>query len=444
MSSHTEQALPQAEATGDEHRFTAEPPRPPKKTALVVAVAFVVVMALIGVAVFSAKAAIRNFQAEREQKRIEREQRAKVEDSRAKKVFAAVPPPAPVGEAPAAGTDLPTNFGATPQGAQTAEPIALRGQTPGGAAPGQGPAGSGNGGPPPVRATMMLAGTGPGPASPAAPQPVAGSSGQESAAAGSDYERKMGALLASIEAGQRGGTPQEPSATPGGPGAITRVLGRSTVQEFARSNATRNAITTTPQATAANLGERSLLMARGAFIPCILETQLFSNVPGPARCVLPEDIYSDDGSTVLMQKGSTFSGSYSNTLRAGDSRIAVIWHRYKGTDGVVADFESPAADGVGTIGVDGYINNHWGQRIGAAMLLSLIDDAVSIEVAKQSNGAVTTSNSSTANTTKSMSEQVLNSTINIPPTILKNRGARLMIYVQRDVWFDDVYRLTKR
>jgi len=441
MSDNNAQESAQTEVVDDSHRFTAEPPRPPKKTALLVAIAFVVVMALIGAGVWSAKEAIRSFQADREQKRVEREQRAKADESRAKKVFAPLAIPPAASDVASSSSDLPANFGAAAPAQPGAEPIGLRNPQPasGSAAPGQ--ASAANSGPPPIRATMMVATHG------ASTPPAATQTGAGAQPTGAeDYQAKMNALLASVEGAQRAapGASAEPSTAPGGSAAIPRGLGRSTVQEYARVNAARNAITTTPQATAANLGDRSLLIARGGFIPCILETQLFSNVPGPARCVLPEDIYSDDGSTVLMQKGSTFSGAYGNTLRAGDSRIAVIWNRLKGTDGVVADFDSPASDGVGTIGVDGYVDNHWGQRIGAAMLLSLIDDAVSIEVAKQSNGAVTNSSSATANTTKSMSEQVLQSTINIPPTILKNRGARLMIYVQRDVWFDDVYRLAKR
>jgi type IV secretion system protein VirB10 len=242
-----------------------------------------------------------------------------------------------------------------------------------------------------------------------------------------------------------GANPNASAPAAAGPAIIPRGVGRSTVQDYAKVNAARTAITSTPQATAAMLGDRSLLLARGAFIPCTLETQLFSNVPGECRCVLPEDIYSDDGSTLLIEKGSTVTGTYGNTLKAGDSRIAVVWQRIKTVKGAVVDVESPAADGVGTMGVDGYVDNHWGKRIGAALLLSIIDDAVSIEVAKQSDGGATRSTpTSTVDTTKSMSEQVLSSTINIPPTISKSRSARLMISVRRDLWFHDVYSIVKR
>jgi len=131
-------------------------------------------------------------------------------------------------------------------------------------------------------------------------------------------------------------------------------------------------------------------------------------------------------------------------MKVDDTRIAVVWSRIKTTTGVVIDVESPASDGIGVMGVDGTLDNHWPERIGAALLLSLIEDAVSIEVAKHGGTTTASQGTSTTGTAKTMSERVLDSTINIPPTLLKQRGARLAIYVKRDLWFDSVYALSKR
>jgi type IV secretion system protein VirB10 len=238
------------------------------------------------------------------------------------------------------------------------------------------------------------------------------------------------------------------------PGGDNRKSARpGTVQELANLKAQDSPLTKTEQVSAANLGNRSYLLARGSFIPCVLETQLISNIPGNASCVVPQTIYSDDGKVVLIEKGSQIVGQYKNDLKNGDSRIAILWERVKTTNGMVLDVDSPAADSVGTMGVSGYVDNHWMERIGAAFLLSLVQDAVSIEIAKKN--AEFTSNNGTgnvANTTptatistgSSMADQVLRSTINIPPTLYKNRGDRVMVYVNRDLWFDSVYQLTQR
>lgn len=212
----------------------------------------------------------------------------------------------------------------------------------------------------------------------------------------------------------------------------------ATVQDQARLTARKTLPSKTEQSSAAGLGDRSFVITRGSYIPCVLQTQLFSNVPGQTGCVVPENIYSDDGSRLLVPRGSTVVGEYGQTMKNGDTRIAVVWDRIKTTDGYVIDVDSGAADGVGTMGIGGYIDNRWGDRIGAALLLSLVDDAVDIAVASQSSSGPVYG-SSTTRGTKSVAEKILDSTINIKPTLSANRGARLMIYVSKDLWFDQVY-----
>ena len=218
------------------------------------------------------------------------------------------------------------------------------------------------------------------------------------------------------------------------------------VQEFAKSTQ-QQAITRTPQANATPLGDRDFLLARGSSIPCTLYYQLNSNVPGPTKCIVSEDIYSDNGKVLLIEKGSGVDGVYgSSSLKPGDQRLAVAWERIKTPNGVVIDIDSIASDSTGTVGVSGDIDNHWGQRIGAAVLLSLIDDAIQIQTAKegaQSAGAMGSSQpyQSTTTTSKSIAEKVLDSTINIAPTLRKNRGERIMVLVRKDLWFDSIYKL---
>jgi type IV secretion system protein VirB10 len=442
--------LPEPGATGDgsadlalpddDPRFRAEPPRTSSKLVLLVVAGFLAAMVLVGAGVTVAKGWIRDHNAQRELKRKDKEQQAQAEQRRATRSFApaasavdpAAPEAAPASALPARfGASAPAPAGAIPLLGSSSAPV-QPGSSPRPAAPASRAASQ-----PPV-SVMML---GAEPTAPPAQAPATTQQTRDDPVAA--YKARMDALQASAA-----GRAAPPPAAASGTGAshfIPRGIGRGTVQDYARVNATRTVITATPQAQAARLGDRSLLLARGATIPCILQTQLYSNVPGASHCVVPDDVYSDDGKTVLIDKGSTFAGSYQSGLRNGDSRIAVVWHRLKTTDGVVVDVDAGSADGVGTMGLAGEVDNHWGQRIGAALLLSLIDDVVSIEVARQSNGATSTGRAtSTADTTRSMSEQVLSSTINIAPTITRNGGSRLSILVQRDLWFDSVYTITRR
>ncbi|MGJ7523699.1 type IV secretion system protein VirB10 [Variovorax sp. LT1P1] len=225
-----------------------------------------------------------------------------------------------------------------------------------------------------------------------------------------------------------------------------------TVQAMAKSKGSGKPPTSTDQASAAQLGDRSFVLARGSWIPCVLETQLNSSVAGNTSCVVPENVYSDDGKALLVEKGSRAQGAYGNSLKTGDQRIAVQWSRIKTTRGIVIDVDSPATDGVGTAGAGGYVDNHWIDRIGAAVLLSLVDDALAYGIADAQNKNSSSQNSQGTNvyiptnsigSTRKLSEKILDSTINIAPTLYKNRGDRIMIFVNRDLWFDSTYQLVK-
>ncbi|HEU6455165.1 MAG TPA: TrbI/VirB10 family protein, partial [Roseateles sp.] len=127
----------------------------------------------------------------------------------------------------------------------------------------------------------------------------------------------------------------------------------------------------------------------------------------------------------------------------GMVRIPVLWTRLRTPLGVTVDLESPATGSLGESGIDGHVDNRWPERIGAAMLLSLIDDAVKLSIQNQGSarqGDTIVLPSTTGNASK-LAEKVLDSTINIPPLIYRNQGGIVGIYVARDIDFSSVYEL---
>jgi type IV secretion system protein VirB10 len=379
----------------DPHRFDAEPKRKSNKTVVVILVIFVVLMTLIGSSVFITKKYLSSYMTERAEKRAEEKAKKEAEEDQGRKgkQFTNIPVAAPAA--------LPIAFGKTQEGS---------------AAPAEG----------------AVAATTPPPAEPAPPPPPPPPGLM-------DDEIKSDVVAGGGAAAVQG----LPGA--GLPGASTQPRAK-TVEQLAQQQAQEAPLTSTLQVTAANLGDRSYLLARGSFIPCVLQTQLVSTIQGNSTCVLPQNVYSDDGKVLLLEKGSSIIGQYKSDLKTGDNRIAVLWQRIKTANGVVIDVDSPAADQVGANGMPGFVDNHWMERIGAAFLLSLVEDAVQIQVAKESQGSSgsTSSPSATYSTTTSLSEKVLDSTINIPPTLYKNRGDRVMVFVNRDLWFNNVYKLTQR
>jgi type IV secretion system protein VirB10 len=201
---------------------------------------------------------------------------------------------------------------------------------------------------------------------------------------------------------------------------------------------------TTPRATASMLGNRSLTLPKGTAFTCALKTKVISAASGLVGCQVQRNVYSDDGRVLLIERGSHMDGEYRiAAVRPGTVRIPVLWTRIRTPNGVTVDIDSPGTGQLGESGIDGYVDNRWGERIGAALLLSLIDDAVKLTIQSQANDrqAETVVLQSTADTTSKLAEKVLDSTINIPPLIYQNQGGIVGIYVARDVDFSSVYEL---
>ncbi|MES2899574.1 MAG: type IV secretion system protein VirB10 [Pseudomonadota bacterium] len=189
---------------------------------------------------------------------------------------------------------------------------------------------------------------------------------------------------------------------------------------------------------------RDLVLPEGRSIDCSLTVRIVTEVDGMATCVLTSHAYSDSGRVVLAERGSVVTGQYRATLAQGQRRLFVLWTRLRTPTGVVIALDSPAADALGTAGLPGQIDNRWAERIGAAVLLSLVQDAVGYQTARASGTAgaegIAVFEKSTE-TGRNLAERILESTINIKPTLYKNQGDRATIMVARDLDFASVYAL---
>ncbi len=262
------------------------------------------------------------------------------------------------------------------------------------------------------------------------------------------YQRQLQGLLdnltksASMATGQAtgqlptgallGGPPMAGSA-PGGTPAVSGGIFGGQLQSSA-----------TPKVAASMLGNRSLTLPKGTAFTCALKTKVISATSGLVGCQVQRNVYSDDGRVLLIERGSHMDGEYRiGSVRPGTVRIPVLWTGIRTPNGVTVDIESPGTGQLGESGIDGYVDNRWFERIGSAMLLSLIDDSVKLVIQNQSNDTQASTvvlPSTTANTSK-LAEKVLDSTINIPPLIYQNQGGIVGIYVARDVDFSPVYEL---
>lgn len=199
--------------------------------------------------------------------------------------------------------------------------------------------------------------------------------------------------------------------------------------------------TATPRVTATRLGDRNFILAQGAKIDCAGDTAFDSTEAGISTCTVTKNVYSDNGHVVLIERGSQVNSEYRANVAQGQRRVFILSARVKTPNGVTVAIDSPAADALGRMGVGGYVNNHWGERVGAAFLLGLVQDSIGYLATRGGNANGSIEFENTEQTGNDMATRVLDSTINIAPTLKQNQGAEFTIVVARDLDFSSVYAL---
>ena len=183
------------------------------------------------------------------------------------------------------------------------------------------------------------------------------------------------------------------------------------------------------------------LLIHGSSIPCALYTQIISDYEGFVTCRVTQDVYSANGAVLLIERGSMVSGRQRVALEQGKSRLFTSWADIETPLGVSIKIDSLGAGRLGATGSEAWIDNHYMQRFGGAILLSIIDDGLKAlaERAKRSDSGVTYDSSE--QTGSSIAEKALESSINIKPTGYSKIGQRINIIVARDIDFSSVYQV---
>lgn len=195
-------------------------------------------------------------------------------------------------------------------------------------------------------------------------------------------------------------------------------------------------------------GDTSMLLLKGTNIPCVLKTKIDSTYQGFTVCQMSKDVYSSNGKTLLIERGSTVFGEQNTQIQQGQARVSVLWNRIETPKGISINIDSPATGQLGEMGVGAKVNNHFWKRFGSSIMLSLIQDGLAaatkrIESDKQT-GDNNTTVSNSSSTVESMAEKALSNTINMPPTAIVKQGTMINILVARDVDFGGIYKLTRR
>lgn len=218
----------------------------------------------------------------------------------------------------------------------------------------------------------------------------------------------------------------QPGPTQNSAGAATRVVFKGSDIQGAKTG---------------TIADRNLVLMPGLF-RCTLDTAIDSTLPGPLMCHLPQDVLSPNG-VVLMEKGTRIVGEYKNNIQQGQGRLYTMAATAYTPLGVVVPLDGPMADGLGRTGLDGDVDNHYLQRFGGAVLLSLVNSGLGVAQSAVSKGN-NTYLSFQSGDTAGLAEELLRNTINIPPTLTVPQGKDVTIWVRYPIDFSRSYRLGLR
>ena len=195
-----------------------------------------------------------------------------------------------------------------------------------------------------------------------------------------------------------------------------------------------------------------LLLPKGTYVGCSLDTRFVSAIQGSTSCTVSQNIYSSNGNVLLIEKGSKLFGTYKgDNANDGTSRYFVVWQEVRTPNHLRIPLNSGSSDELGGAGLEGEIDHKWMMRFGSSIMLSMVDDIFNVLAYKMTNknGGSNSGNQidyteNTRDNASNIASIALEKFINIKPTVYKQHGDLVGVYVNRDVDFSKVYKITKK
>ena len=192
------------------------------------------------------------------------------------------------------------------------------------------------------------------------------------------------------------------------------------------------------------LRDPSRTVVQGTIISAVLETAIDTQLPGNLRAQVIEPVYSFDGSRVVMPAGTILIGQFRNDVDLAQKRVLIAWNRAITPNGQSVALGSTGTDTLGRAGTEGNVDNRYGTKFGAAILVSAITALPQMmSAAGRSSSSGTTVNigggsqlaSQAGTQIGGQASSVLDQYLSLPPVIRVPQGEEIRIFVNRDLVF---------
>ena len=174
-------------------------------------------------------------------------------------------------------------------------------------------------------------------------------------------------------------------------------------------------------------------VVQGTMIQAVMETALDSSLPGQTRAVISEDVFSYDGSRLLIPRGSRLIGRYRSGLKVSQRRVTIAWDRIILPTDQTIRISAFGGDALGRSGVTGEVDTRFLQRFGSAALISIISAAPSAAASKVQDGTAADVLQDVGDDLADATDSVIGEYLSIGPVIHVDPGARVTVMVDRDL-----------
>ena len=200
------------------------------------------------------------------------------------------------------------------------------------------------------------------------------------------------------------------------------------VTDFVLNGALPSAIT-----QAEVIANPSNTVIQGTMIQAVMETALDSSLPGQTRAIISEDVFSYDGSRLLIPRGSRLIGRYRSGIEIAQKRVTIAWDRIVLPNNQTVQISSFGGDELGRSGVTGFVDTRFDERFGSAALISIISAAPSVAAAQVEDETTADVLEDVSDDLADATDSVIGEYLSIGPVIYVDQGARVTVMVDRDL-----------
>ena len=174
-------------------------------------------------------------------------------------------------------------------------------------------------------------------------------------------------------------------------------------------------------------------VVQGTMIQAVLETAIDSQLAGPVRALVSEDVHAFDGTRVLIPRGSRLIGRYQSGINISQQRITIAWDRIILPDNQSLEISAFGGDELGRSGTTGFVDSRFGTRFGSAALISLIGGLPAAAAGSTEDQATADAIEGTAESLEDTTQSVVGEYLALAPVIYVDQGARVTVMVDRDL-----------